>query len=746
MNKQNELLYILLITSLIALAILFLSSVNAQTQEYINLTIRLLDYENKPLFEGNSYPTLKIYYTNGTFIKSVTCEAAVCTLINFSTGSYSFKVYWRSVEVAYVNKTITATDKVINITCNARKVRIRVVDDKDIKIKNVDVSFLGPLPGYQNSYAFNTGEGEIVKLLPFGTYRLGSAIWQWEVDDKTFSVDISPGNTMEYVVGINADFIKIQGKVMHSLTLVFYTLDEEELVGDEAEVELEFYYRGKWARMLNQRLSSSNKITLSPLPYGEYRVTLYWEEVPLFSETISVDENLYDQLEDDMLKLTVSMYRSLVVRFVNAQGEALEDMYVVLISPYGENSTYKTDDTGKIRLANITAGVYVAKLRWIAGYAEVELDLTPEKISGHMVEVVVDFYNVNFEIYPKGSDTLPEGLRVSFKCNNVLLWNESLKEEENIWENSFEKLYSKAVYTLRVRYMNYTLYDEKINIKVGTVKVELDLYDLTVRVLSSSNSTLSGAQVLLRYPRGEVRRSETGEGGECFFKHLIAGYGTYEMDIYWKGFLVGSFTLEDEDISKGRIDVRVNVYDLLFKVYDTLRRGLHGVNVKVYLRNSTSTVLLANVTTDPTGLAKISNVPVPSRYDVVFDIDYKSKYVIKNVVLENPGKIKEITLDVLVEIFGFPLSTIETLALVGGATVGSIGIYLFIRWYTFKKEVSHMFLESQPTPESYEEYYPGYESERGKKKSLWKRLKERLRELFGGKEEEEYEEEYDVFG
>ncbi|RLE72355.1 MAG: hypothetical protein DRJ37_03045, partial [Thermoprotei archaeon] len=531
MNRHGGLLYILFAAALLTLVTLYIFSVNAQTQENINLTIRLLDYNNEPLFEGNIYPKLKIYDMNSTLLKSVTCQAAVCTLINFSTGSYSFKVYWRNVEVAYVNKTITTSDQTINITCNARKVRIRVVDDKDIKIKNVDVSFQGPLPGYQNSYAFNTGKGEIVKLLPFGTYKLGSAIWQWEVDDRNFSVDISPGNTTEYVVGPNADFIKIQGRVMHSLTLAFYTLDERELIGDEAEVELEFYYRGKWSKLLERRLSSSNEISLSPLPYGEYRVTLYWEGVEIFSQTISVNEDLYDELEDNMLKLTVSMYKSLLVRFIDAQGEALENLYVILTTPYGDNSTYRTDDTGKIRLTNITAGRYIAKLRWAAGYAEVELDLTPGKVSGHIVEVAVDFYDIKFEIFPKGSETLPENLHIMFKCNDVILWNESLNEEKNLWENSIENLYSKATYVLKIKYMDYTLYDERINIKAGIAKIELDLYDLTIRVLSSSNSTLSGARVVITYPKGEVKETETGEGGECFFKHLVAGYGAYKVDV-----------------------------------------------------------------------------------------------------------------------------------------------------------------------------------------------------------------------
>ncbi|GEM_PF-2894494 len=754
MDKGHDRSYILLAIASAALLLLFLASVDAQVTEYANVTVNLFDYSGNPLYENNLYPKLEIYDANGTLLKSLTCEAATCRVLNLTVDSYSFKVYWRRVEVAYINKTLTTGENVVNITCNVRRVRIRAVDDEDRMIENVDISLFGPLPGYQNSYPFNTGEGEIVKLLPFGTYKLSSVVWQWKVDDKTFSVDVSPEDEVKYVVGAQGDFIKIPVKVAHSLTVAFYTLDGRELTGDEAEVLVEFKYRGDWMSILRNDLSSSNKVTLGPIPYGEYKFSLFWEERLLFSEKILVNESIYERLEDGLLKLKVSMYRSLIVRFIGAQGQPLKKMYVVLVAPYGENFTYTTDEGGKIRLANLTAGKYVAMLRWIAGYAEVELDLTPGKVQGHVVEVVVDFYEIKLKIYPKGSETLPENLHILFRCNEVLLLNESLKEERGVFEKTFSDLYSKAAYTLRIRYMGYTLYEKRVSVEAGSIEVEVELYDLTVRVLSRSNSTLSKARVVLKYPRGEIVERETSEGGECIFKHLIAGYGTYRLNVYWKNYLVGSFTLKDEDISKGKLDVKVNVYDLSFKVYNSLHNGLPNVEIKVYLRNSTSTVLLANVTTDPTGFAKLSNVPVPSGYDVIADVDYKNKFTVKGVVLEKPGKTKEITLDVLVEIFGIPLSTLETLALVSGTIVCSVGAYFFIRWYMFRKSVTHIFSEGRALSETYEREYPlGYETieeyeeeKRNPLSRIWKKMRDRLRELLEGGEEEEYEEEYDIFG
>ena len=751
--KATHLILSLAIVLFVALFFAKITSADSitlfQNQTYSNVTVNIFDYDGNSLYEGSTYPKLEVYNSTGSLLKSLTCTAASCRIINITPGTYSFKVYWHQVEVAHINDTLKEGENTIEIRCNVKKARIRVVDDADRALKNVDVSLIGPLPGYDMSFSFNTGgSGEIKKFLPFGTYKLSSATWQWGIDDKTMSISAVVEENAEYSINAQNDFIKIPMKVSHSLTFAFYTIDDQELVGSDAKVEVRFKYRGDWQKILEKKLEHNNKVTLGPLPYGEYQITVYWSDESILTEKIALDSEIYDELVEGVLKIKVHMYKNLLVRFVDAEGEPLRDTYIVLVFPSGGNASYVTDDVGGVRLCNITAGNYVVKVRWLAGYAETELDLTPGQVSENVIKVVLDFYKVNLVLKSRGSATLPIGLKITFRCNTYILLNESLESEVKNYEKTFEKLYSKSpyYYYLDISYMGYSLFSDRVNIAAKNIVIDLDLYDLTVTVLSMHNYTLPGAKLCLEYPKGgNVVAAETDNYGKYLFKHLIVGYGPYKLSVYWKDYLVGSFTLKEKDIVEGDVELRVNVYDIYVKVYNVLHSGLKDATVAVYLKNTTAFIPLGNASTDPTGLAKISGIPVPPGYDITINVNYKNRFKLENIIIEHPERSKEIVMNVLFEVFGVPLSPIEigTIALV--SVVGTLGAYFFLRWYRFKETLTSMFSETEVQPEAFE--YEIEEEEEKKKNvlsKLAKKIKDRIEELFGGGEESE--EEYDIFG
>jgi len=724
--EDGTLALLLLLALAASLALALAPSAQAQGS-LANVTIRIYDCAGSSLVEGGRAPRLVVYNDTGGVVFDGEC-AGTCKLVNLTPGRYEFKVYWRGVLVASVNETLSSGENLVDIETRVVKARIRVVDDAGASLRKVSLTLRGPKPEYTLEFEYSIrGEDQITTYLPFGEYALTKLVWKWEVGEREVTVDVAPENA-SYELSASSDLILIEAKVFHSLVLGFYTLDEERVEGD---VVIEFAKDTSWIKVFEGE-AEDGRVRLNKVPYGLYRITMTWREATVLKEVIEVDSELREELEEGELRLTASLYERIFLKFVNSLGEPLEELAVLIRDPLGENRTYTTTRGGLVELENAVSGRYTAYVRWAAGYLEEVVDLTPEVAENGFVVVEVELVDLLLTLVPKGSSSIPRGLKVHLETRGTTLLDEELEEEVTKYEREIPKLYTKSTYELRVEYGNYVLFEGPIDVSSGEFTVDLEMYDLVLRVLSNAGYPLVGARVVLELPRGGTREALTESGGIASFRHLVAGFGDHRVTVYWRGYRVGEYVVRDDDLEEGRLDLSTRVYDLLVRVVGWFGRGLEGARVSAYLRNSSARLPIGNSTTDPAGLAKIEGVPVPSGYDVILDVCYKERYREEGIMYEKPGEVKEVFLDVFLEIAGYPLSAAEVAMVVVCTAVliaASYYLYRFVESRRIPKEIFAEGIKEEEVEE--EEWYEYGLEEEAEEEGLLSRLRKKLRSLLG---------------
>ncbi len=314
-------------------------------------------------------------------------------------------------------------------------------------------------------------------------------------------------------------------------------------------------------------------------------------------------------------------------------GNATRDSRVLLpaedyirIVPQGEGGIVTLDSDRNVKnnfdpAAQNKTSYFQAKLTDpFGGYDIHWVNLTVEDLDGN---VVPDLNNISM---PKVS-----GFFNSFESIYEVSWN---------YSGYAEGRYNITLYALdkngRIAFEETGSFGGHLEVETGVFFIGAPPIEVHIRVVDGDGTNLSGAQVLILF--GDVVQAEGTTNATGGLEVNLAP-GIYEMEVWWKDTLVGSFPLDaTEDVPfDAPLLAQAAVYDLVFSAVDSRGAGLSKAALAVKYPNGT-------VSDPPLVLDDRGNVTLPDmpggRYDLTilwtgkvvaektFDIQLSGNYLV----------------------------------------------------------------------------------------------------------------------
>ncbi len=715
------------------------SVVKAQGSISLTLTIRTCSGSEK-VYESGLYP--KVYLRTCSeercIVNESTCYNGVCKFEGLISGTYVVQVYWRGVLV--YNGTVDLSknetlEKTVDIYANVSPVRLLLVNDEGKKLPDFEIRVEGYIEGKSISCTFTSDSYE--HLLPFGSYRLVSAKYRWKANGQRLIeevVDLGLGSVRVSCEGYS---LERRVSVASSVVLEFVRTEGGELKGENVTVKV---YRSRDNALVAESvLKSDNVVKLSNIPYGKYLIRVYASEGLIHSQEIDVSGS-------GSFNIKVGLLKAVTLRIVDEQGKPLRGAPVFVTTPLGKRLLLETDSRGLVSLSEAPEGAYRVEYYWRA--ALLVEPVTVYVKGGGPVEVRVPVSSVDI-VLTAYAGTLPSGV----KARLILEGYGVVDEEATDREQPSLKLHVDEVpssYPLRlvVEWGKRVIYDSLLNVGVrplalgSTREIKLDLYTLSVKVSDVEGRPLPGAQVVVRGASGSALTLRTDAGGLAVAKHLFKD--EYTVAVLWRGLVLTRARVGLEELRKGSLNLIAHVYDLKISLRGATGQPLSGFTAiaRVKLPNGTVVAFRGSTSSD---ILVLPRIPMPPGSVCEVKVCYRGRAcAVKQLV---PGKrsslIAElITLDVLLDLGGLPLSTAETMTMFVGMGGGAAAALFLYRRYKLRRDIEELLAPSV-------EFIPaGYdvlvEYER---RSFLEKLKDYLEAVFGGKHREsEEEEEWELFG
>jgi len=338
------------------------------TAAVYQVSFRAVDIRGKPL-EGGA---INICFPNGNVTDKpfIADSQGIVSLGKSPGGTYGVVVIWRGKVVADETIFVNAS-AIIDINCQVYYVNFYAEDADGEEVENALITVSDPLFGTIVEAKLTNSSGWLASRLPAGSY---------EVNAKWFGVYVLEGENL--IVENNMDVF---------LTLFIYTVrlvpvDSKGLVLKDATVSVS---SGMFSQSGNTFENGSIDLKL---PVGDYMVKVNWQNVEVFSDTITVNGTQPTiTLKTEVFYLTVQVHDSLK--------SPLKGVFVTITRDETTVGAADTDATGTVKF-RLATGTYIVEASfkttyYLTTYRDVKT-LTVNLESNKSTEIVFTSFPIPF--------------------------------------------------------------------------------------------------------------------------------------------------------------------------------------------------------------------------------------------------------------------------------------------------------------------------------------------------------------
>ncbi|GEM_PF-2648739 len=669
MDKEVFLRYAYLPAVLLLFALLLMHhyaySVQATTNTtYINAVLYIKTCTQQMLEEGSLLPHVVVKY-NGTTVFNQECDT--CRLYNISEGAYQVTVEWRGVIVYSGNIVLTAANATaVDIITGTRRVSVSVLNDADNPITyRVSVKVTTPT----GTVKFEPGESHI---LPFGDYGY-EASYSW-------MCDIVVRRTGRFNVNCASSGLTVKLPIASEVTLRFVKADGSSVRGLNGSATIYAVVNGKKAATVN--FLEKDSISFANMPYGKYRVDIVVSGRKVLSKVFEVSST-----SEREFIFTVPVMKGLKIKFLDADGEPIPLLPVVVTTPWGSEYKLGTDSNGEVYISRAPLGTYTIEASWQGLTVKKVVDVDSSNIA-----VSLPLRRVVAIIKPKASANLPKGLhlKVVMTRTGFVVKDAVLERDTPKWIVPLGLLLVDARYEVSLYYLDNS-WDYILTAKTPSWEIEAPLYDVRILVKTLAGELLSGCNLTVRY--GDREYVYEIRAGSVALRGIPET--DVEINVACGGVTVYSGSFRPSALNNGTYSVTAYVTDIRISVKGCCGRPLRDANVTIVVSDGRRITFSA--LTDDNGQAVFRSIPVPPGSNVEAIIRYKNEE--KRIVIDPHRSFETVTLDVLLDTPVGVLGMGYTVALVVGIAALSIVAAVIIRRYLYVKEVEGLLVPEVPVDE-----------------------------------------------
>lgn len=676
-------LRVVLIALLPILTLLITNSpMEVDAQAGVNLQIFISDHCGKHAPSGANLK-VNIISSNGTThtYKNIDAYNDTHSLLNvtLAEGNYTIEVKWMDVPVAKTQITLV-NNTTITILTETTLVKFRVKSygsDKGLGDATLRLSREGMDMG---AYSTNSN-GEVEVLLPYGDYIIEEIKWRGRtvLEDRSFSVDGSRCiQTVDLECGVGA-------------IRVFIT-DEKGIPIESDKVKVKLL-RGNTIVEGPVQPTESGYVIFDLIPFDYYTIIvdfrIRWNGIPSEREVCRKSIELSEAALGDKSyveeHIIIPLIKSVEIHITDYEGELLDNVELRAIAgQYVNRPALK----GVVRFSYLLKGSYPYEIVWNSKIWGTRYFKGTVEVNSTVVYVKLPLYTLRIDL--KGH-----------RCPKIDEFSIKLYDEN--WRlvgdsQPFKRLL-KGTYHLEIVWHSgelgdITLIKETIKVeKSYTLPVEHDFYRVSFKVVDPSEQPISNSTVKVVLPNERVLVLKTDYEGKT--RYSLLPKGTYPITVEYRGVIIHEQTLEVNN--DGVISLIGAVQDLVLKVVNLLGNAIQGAHVKLMIELADGTLKkIEEDYTDVSGTAVFKCIPRYARAEkYILIIDYQGReYSFTKPFLADETTVEwRVSLDIVVVLFGNPLSLLEFSLLVGTClVVGVISIIVILRLRR-KREFETIFEE-----------------------------------------------------
>jgi len=656
-----------------------------------NVTVKIFSCKGEKIAaEYLKYLTVELKGSNQTW----PFQDQDTLLVTIPAGNYSLIVKYLGFLV-YKGEIPVYNSTEVSVRANISKVQFRAIDLMMRGIQGYELSV--------SALKLSPRTGDTVDVwLPFGNLQY-SVTYRW----GNYGNVTKSGNV---IVSCDTPPVVVPLPVWSQLVLNFRLADGSSALGLNGSAEV--YY----SSVLVSRVDflSQDALKLQGAITGDYTLRIYLHGKKIAETVIAVDNRSWNYT------VTVGVMRNIMLRLFDASGKPLvsQDLTVTVVTPLGETRSYTLSGSNTLEIAEGVPGSYsLTVTSSVVGQLYSDRVNVRDLISDIQLPLV--FTYVVFK--PEGSSTIPRG--VSAKAfyiqggKEILLWSTSSLSEGNEGYKTVLLGVLPLGGNVRVE-VSYAGAQSSTLTSVGgsgIIESTIPVYDFAVRVIDKNKAPVTGC--LVNVSAGALSVSGTVRDGQVFFKNLPRADA--RVIVQCSNVLVADQVI-NTDIRNATIQVPLVSFKVSVKSW--FNRPITGAEVQVEVLSGNKTLFTTHDVTDQGGNALFSSVPAPPGATLRVKVVYGSSSYTQRL----SGEEREVTvfLDILVDTPLLKLTLLQTVTVIGAATIVSVAGLIAYKKYSAISTFKHMF-----------------EAGAGEEEEESESFIEKLRNIFRRRKEEEKEEE-----
>lgn len=319
--------------------------------------------------------------------------------------------------------------------------------------------------------------------------------------------------------------------------------------------------------------TSQDRIVLSEVIPGTYTVYVYWQGVQVGVQTVAVTRgNAVIDFELAMDDLTMTIY--------DAAGQhRLENVQVSIGHPNGSRFV-ETAKHGVLSVPKLPEGIYTLEAAWVSPYSDQSVSIGSVTSTLSSLNQMAQLRTAVFHVSVRAVDPKERpvaGLEVKFgrgtgcvgegfgSCKSRGQVSGRVAVTGPSGEVAFD-LVPAGPYPVVFFSNGSEIGEATIDVGPSSTRftIQVDLYDLTVRVIGGQGQGLPFATVFVRKDGKLVQTVNADENGVATAIQLVAG--DYEVLVDYRGFTGSAQVPESDLVSQRTVTVQLAAYAEVFGV------------------------------------------------------------------------------------------------------------------------------------------------------------------------------------